>query len=206
MKNLTLLLLLSFSLFYNNTFAQHSQKIKSVNLHEIINSIHQEIIEKGYDFNDVLQFRDSVGQIMVNQFQADYQTTTKRMQGTCMTQAQMEYYEKKLTKIQNQIIFFEKETQQLLDKNQLRRSQNILLFTKNKIQEFGAKHQTLIMSTDVILYQNEKNGDITSTLLQHIHQSEGYNDWINSFNETEQLIQVIQKMNIEIEPLFEIKK
>ena len=109
MKNLILLLLFSFSIFSNNILAQNSQPIKSVDLHKILNSIHEEIIEKGYDTKAVLHFRDSLGHIMVNKFQTDYQMVSKRRCGGCMTQEQMNYYEKQLTKIQNQIVFFEKK-------------------------------------------------------------------------------------------------
>lgn len=59
-----------------------------------------------------------------------------------------------------------------------------------------------IISTEGILFQRDKKDDITSSLLQHIHQSKGYNDWINSFNETELLIQQIQDLNFEVKPIF----
>jgi len=51
MKNLILLFLFSTSLFCNNAFSQNSKVIKSVNLHEILNNITTEIMEKGYDTN-----------------------------------------------------------------------------------------------------------------------------------------------------------
>ncbi len=205
MKNSILLLLFSISIFSNNVFAQNSQQIKSASIHEIITHIQSELLEKGYDNQKAFILRDSLGKKMVKQFQLDYQEVMTRVQGGCCSPETVKKYEEKLGKLQNQILFFEKETQRILEESQLERSQNILLFTKNKIQEFGAKNKVLIMSTDVILFQNDEKSDITSTLLKHIHQSKEYNDWIKSFNDTEQLIQQIQDLNFEIQPMFIIK-